>query len=69
MWDGNAAVAQGYTLEVWLKKLAECGTCGLAMAALDWPQCPAGCGCQFRRRSKIWKMASLSTNSLSCTTG
>jgi uncharacterized protein (DUF433 family) len=36
------AAAQGYTLEVWLKKLAEGGTGGeLAMAALDWSQCPA----------------------------
>jgi uncharacterized protein (DUF433 family) len=36
------AAAQGYTLEVWLKKLAEGGTGGeFAMAALDWSQCPA----------------------------
>jgi uncharacterized protein (DUF433 family) len=36
------AAAQGYTLEVWLKKLAEGGTSGeFAMAALDWSQCPA----------------------------
>jgi uncharacterized protein (DUF433 family) len=35
------AAAQGYTVEVWLKKLAEGGTGGFAMAALDWSQCPA----------------------------
>ena len=35
------AAAQGYTLEIWLKKLAEGGTDGFAMAALDWSQCPA----------------------------
>lgn len=33
------AAAQGYTLEVWLKKLAEGGTDGCS--ALDWSQCPA----------------------------
>jgi uncharacterized protein (DUF433 family) len=33
------AAAQGYTLEVWLKKLAEGGTGGFA--ALDWSQCSA----------------------------
>ena len=33
------AAAQGYTLEVWLKKLAEGGTAGFA--ALDWSQCAA----------------------------
>src|SRR5450631_1215001 len=33
------AAAQGYTLEVWLKKLAEGGTGGFS--ALDWSQCPA----------------------------
>ena len=31
------AEARGYTLEAWLKLLAE----GDAMAALDWSQCPA----------------------------
>ena len=37
------AAAQGYTLEVWLKRLAEGGTGGeFAMAAaLDWSRCPA----------------------------
>jgi uncharacterized protein (DUF433 family) len=34
------AAAQGYTLDAWLKKLAE-GTGGFAMGALDWSQCPA----------------------------
>ncbi len=33
------AAAFGYTLEVWLKKLAEGGTGGFA--ALDWSQCAA----------------------------
>ena len=32
------AAAQGYTLEIWLKKLAEGETGGLT---LDWSQCPA----------------------------
>ncbi|MFN0100454.1 MAG: DUF433 domain-containing protein [Bryobacteraceae bacterium] len=35
------AAAQGYTLGVRLKKLAESGTGGFAVAALDWSQCPA----------------------------
>lgn len=36
------AAAHGYTLEVWLKKLAEGGAGGeFAMAALDWSRCPA----------------------------
>ena len=36
------AAAQGFTLEAWLKKLAEGGTGGeSAVAALDWSQCPA----------------------------
>src|SRR3954462_3114161 len=33
------AAARGYTLEVWLKKLAEGGTGGFA--TLDWSQCTA----------------------------
>ncbi len=32
------AAAQGYPLEVWLKKLAESGMGGFA--ALDWSRCP-----------------------------
>jgi len=35
------AAAQGYTLEVWLKKIAEGAASGLSMAGLDWSQCPA----------------------------
>ena len=35
------AAAQGLSLEVWLKNLAEEGAGRFAMAALDWSQCPA----------------------------
>ncbi len=36
------AEAQGFTLDAWLKKLAEGGvSSGCGMAALDWSQCPA----------------------------
>lgn len=36
------ARAHGLTLEAWFKKFADSGTPGMvAMAALDWSQCPA----------------------------
>lgn len=63
------AAAQGFTLEVWLERLAEGGGGeGFAIAALDWLQCRAvesvpgkvsGAwifetrGCLFQRCSKI----------------
>ena len=39
------AASQGYTLEAWLKKLAEYGTGGFTMATLDWPQCQRWIAC------------------------
>src|SRR5438128_11936764 len=36
------AAAQGFTLETWLKKMAEGGTGEVfGMSSLDWSQCPA----------------------------